>query len=249
MYVTPTPNMIIKQNHSFVDPSGMVHTPCITNWLYPRSNLLDTVTEMSIIFGSETPLYSKPANYTGPAPMYQAAQPTSSYPMVNPMHPMQTSPPGQAGSSYYGTTVSPPPPPTQPPGMALHQPCLTTCFMLMHAVHASVQPLAWPLVLAWFVKHKSGSELPCSQCRLVRHSSWPTYVAMPGLQACGMGPMVPSHPAAGSSSPHPRPRPQASTQPWQPSAHQQQRQQAQQPAQQPARRRRSRPRRSRSSSG
>ncbi len=142
MYVTPTPNMIIKQNHSFVDPSGMVHTPCITNWLYPRSNLLDTVTEMSIIFGSETPLYSKPANYTGPAPMYQAAQPTSSYPMVNPMHPMQTSPPGAAGSSYYGTTVSPPPPPTQPPGTVLKEPCLTSCSMLvLYAVHASVSPL------------------------------------------------------------------------------------------------------------
>jgi hypothetical protein len=134
IYVTPTPNMVIKQNHSFLDPSGMVHTPCITNWLYPRSNLLDTVTEMSIIFGSETPLYSKPANYTGPAPMYQAAQPASAYPMVNPMHPMHnTSPPGAAGgSNYYVTTASPPPPPMHPAGEALHWGRITWCAKLTH---------------------------------------------------------------------------------------------------------------------
>ena len=36
MYVVPTPDMIIKPHHSFVDPSGMVFSPYLRNWIYGR---------------------------------------------------------------------------------------------------------------------------------------------------------------------------------------------------------------------
>ena len=36
MYVVPTPDMIIKPRHSFVDASGVVLSPYVRNWLYPR---------------------------------------------------------------------------------------------------------------------------------------------------------------------------------------------------------------------
>ena len=36
MYVLPTPDMIIKPHHSFVDASGVVSSPYVRNWIYPR---------------------------------------------------------------------------------------------------------------------------------------------------------------------------------------------------------------------
>jgi len=35
-YVVPTPEMIIKPQHSFVDPSGRVHSSYVRNWTAPR---------------------------------------------------------------------------------------------------------------------------------------------------------------------------------------------------------------------
>jgi len=34
--VVPTPEMIIKPQHSFVDPSGRVHSSYVRNWTAPR---------------------------------------------------------------------------------------------------------------------------------------------------------------------------------------------------------------------
>jgi ESCRT-I complex subunit TSG101 len=92
IYVTPTETMVLRPDHNHVDPSGMVHTPCLDNWLFPSSNLLDTTTEMSIIFGSETPLYTKAAVPVA-APAYQQG------PMYNPAGP---APAGGAGAYPYG---------------------------------------------------------------------------------------------------------------------------------------------------
>lgn len=39
MYVVPTPDMVIKPRHTFVDPSGLVASPYLANWAYPDSNL------------------------------------------------------------------------------------------------------------------------------------------------------------------------------------------------------------------
>ena len=36
MYVVPTPTMIIKPNHSFVDASGVVLSPYVRNWIPGR---------------------------------------------------------------------------------------------------------------------------------------------------------------------------------------------------------------------
>ena len=35
-YVVPTPEMVIKPHHSFVDPSGQVHSSYLRNWTAPR---------------------------------------------------------------------------------------------------------------------------------------------------------------------------------------------------------------------
>lgn len=39
MYVVPTPDMVIKPRHPFVDPNGLVGSPYLHNWSYPASNL------------------------------------------------------------------------------------------------------------------------------------------------------------------------------------------------------------------
>ena len=68
VYVTPTPNMVIKANHSCVDASGQVRTPYLSRWLHPASDLSAMVQEMCMVFGAEPPLFSKPAGYAPPAP-------------------------------------------------------------------------------------------------------------------------------------------------------------------------------------
>jgi hypothetical protein len=71
MYVCPTPNMIIKGSHSFVDGSGLVHSPCIAHWM-PNSDLSSAVQEMAMLFSAEPPLYTKPPGYV-PPPVTAAA--------------------------------------------------------------------------------------------------------------------------------------------------------------------------------
>ncbi|XP_077252762.1 protein ELC-like [Tasmannia lanceolata] len=59
VYVNPTPDMIIKHAHPFVNPSGFVSSPYLYNWLFPSSNLLDLVRHLSQIFSRDPPLYTK----------------------------------------------------------------------------------------------------------------------------------------------------------------------------------------------
>lgn len=81
VYVVPTANMVIKPG-TFVSPGGQVSTPLLTSWLYPSSNLVDVVLEMSQVFGSEPPLYSKPPGYTPPSqPTSSTTQPPPHYPL------------------------------------------------------------------------------------------------------------------------------------------------------------------------
>ncbi|MCO5608964.1 hypothetical protein L7F22_063182 [Adiantum nelumboides] len=61
VFVTPTRDMIIKRPHRYVDPSGLVSVPYLQNWVYPRSNLVELVRSLSLAFGQDPPLYSKPA--------------------------------------------------------------------------------------------------------------------------------------------------------------------------------------------
>jgi hypothetical protein len=89
VYVTPTRDMIIKPRHPFVNPSGMVSAPYLQGWVYPRSNLVELVKKLSLIFGDDPPLYSRPAQMPvrppPPAPMSHHP-PQSPSPFMNPMH-------------------------------------------------------------------------------------------------------------------------------------------------------------------
>lgn len=114
-YVTPTPNMIIKQGHPYVDPSGQVRTPSLTNWLYPSSDLSMMSQEMAMLFGVEPPLYSKPPGYVPPP--VQAQQPPNSnqsYVGVSSYNPMMQHPhqqPQQQPSPYLSSGSMPQPGP------------------------------------------------------------------------------------------------------------------------------------------
>ncbi|GIL66936.1 hypothetical protein Vafri_20457 [Volvox africanus] len=65
VFVVPTSSMIIRPS-TFVNPSGQVSTPLLLSWVFPSSNLVDVVLEMSQRFGEEPPLYTRPAGYTSP---------------------------------------------------------------------------------------------------------------------------------------------------------------------------------------
>ena len=95
-YVTPTSNMIIKPGHSCVDGSGLVRSPYGDRWSYPRSNLTELAGLLSEAFGSEPPLFAKPAGYVPPPPR------TSS--------PVRTQPPPAPPAPPGRTPLYPPPP-------------------------------------------------------------------------------------------------------------------------------------------
>ena len=57
-YVTPTQDMIIKDNHASVDASGYVHTPSFARW-HQESELLEVVNDMVQVFGQDPPLFAK----------------------------------------------------------------------------------------------------------------------------------------------------------------------------------------------
>ncbi|KAG6548231.1 hypothetical protein Mapa_010282 [Marchantia paleacea] len=60
VFVTPTQDMVIKHQHRFVDASGTVTIPYLSQWIYPRSNLVELVQNLSEVFGLDPPLYSRP---------------------------------------------------------------------------------------------------------------------------------------------------------------------------------------------
>lgn len=62
VFVKPTRDMIIKRPHRHVDPSGLVSLPYLHSWMYPRSNLVELVRSLSLVFGQDPPLYSTPVN-------------------------------------------------------------------------------------------------------------------------------------------------------------------------------------------
>lgn len=75
MYVVPTPDMIIKPRHPFVDASGLVSTPYIRNWVSPHSTLMIMCNDISIQFGQDPPLFSKPSGWVPPAPPQRQQSP------------------------------------------------------------------------------------------------------------------------------------------------------------------------------
>ncbi|KAJ8774033.1 hypothetical protein K2173_009464 [Erythroxylum novogranatense] len=66
-----TYNIPIIRHHPHVNPSGLVSVPYLHNWVYPSSNLVDLVRELSALFGRDPPLYSqrRPSNNPNPNPI------------------------------------------------------------------------------------------------------------------------------------------------------------------------------------
>ncbi|KAF5193171.1 Elc-like protein [Thalictrum thalictroides] len=59
VYVVPTRDMIIKRPHAHVNPSGFCSIPYLHSWVYPSSNLVDLVRNLSHLFGLDPPLYTR----------------------------------------------------------------------------------------------------------------------------------------------------------------------------------------------
>lgn len=94
VFVNPTRDMIIKRQHPFVNPSGIVSIPYLSNWVCPSSNLVDLAGNLSHFFSRDPPLYSQRRPNSNPNPN----------PNPNP-HP----PPGTSFSSSGSTRHAIPP--------------------------------------------------------------------------------------------------------------------------------------------
>ncbi|KAK9137516.1 hypothetical protein Sjap_008110 [Stephania japonica] len=53
--ISVTPNMLIFQDHPFVNPSGMASSPYLVTWRYPYSNLLDLARNLAHLFAFHHP--------------------------------------------------------------------------------------------------------------------------------------------------------------------------------------------------
>ncbi|CAF1392315.1 unnamed protein product, partial [Didymodactylos carnosus] len=60
-YVKPTPHMDLAVNTHVVDQNGAIHIPYLENWnqVSNKSNLVDLITQMSLAFGKQSPVYAK----------------------------------------------------------------------------------------------------------------------------------------------------------------------------------------------
>lgn len=105
VYVTPTRDMIIKPRHPCVDASGTVNIQYLQQWVFPRSNLVELVQSLSLLFGQDPPLYSRPASMPAPARPPPTLSPGTSFHGLNPMH-------ASAGSAAAATSVAQPNPVT-----------------------------------------------------------------------------------------------------------------------------------------
>lgn len=59
VYVNPTRDMVIKKQHQFVNPNGVVLIPYLESWIYPSSNLVDLCRNLGVLFGRDPPLFSQ----------------------------------------------------------------------------------------------------------------------------------------------------------------------------------------------
>ncbi|XP_028777970.1 protein ELC-like [Neltuma alba] len=94
VYVNPTRDMIIKRPHPHVNPSGLVSVPYLQNWIYPSSNLVDLVKNLSVVFSRDPPLYSQ-----------RRAPPPPASPNPNPNFGVNPSGGSSAVSSSLGSTA------------------------------------------------------------------------------------------------------------------------------------------------
>ena len=74
VYVTPTPEMSINPSR-YVDTSGVVYLPYLTDWKDGRSDLATLVQVLCGVFAENVPVYSRRSQGWGPQP----SQPPTSY--------------------------------------------------------------------------------------------------------------------------------------------------------------------------
>jgi len=67
LYVRPTSNMTVKQNHQHVSANGLCYLPYLHEWT-DRSNLVSLIEITSSVFSIEPPLFSKPPASSTPSP-------------------------------------------------------------------------------------------------------------------------------------------------------------------------------------
>jgi len=79
IYVTPTPDMVIKPKHRHVDSTGMVYLPYLSTWNATSCNILNLASVMSQIFGQDPPVraISGPSSSTPQIPTQPPPQPPS----------------------------------------------------------------------------------------------------------------------------------------------------------------------------
>ncbi|KAK1420434.1 hypothetical protein QVD17_22023 [Tagetes erecta] len=130
VFVNPTRDMVIKRQHAFVNPSGLVSIPYLQNWVYPSSNLVDLVRNLSHYFGIDPPLYSQRRPNPNPNPNSNPNQNPSfsssiaspnSTGSIRPAIPPRTYPPSPYGSAAGSGRISSPSP-TPPLGSATEDP-------------------------------------------------------------------------------------------------------------------------------
>lgn len=115
-FVSPTPNMVIKQKHKHVSETGQCYLPYLSEWNPASSDLYELVNQLSAIFGSDPPVYQKSGTTHTTTPSGSVSNPmlssVTNYPP--PFHP----PIGMSSSTYgststtnpttYGPTTTPP---------------------------------------------------------------------------------------------------------------------------------------------
>ncbi|KAG2374901.1 hypothetical protein C9374_010275 [Naegleria lovaniensis] len=103
-FVSPTPNMVIKQKHKHVSETGQCYLPYLSEWNPSSSDLYELVNQLSAIFGSDPPVYQKSGttHTTTPSGSFNSPMMSSVTNYPPPFHP----PTGTGGmsSSMYGTT-------------------------------------------------------------------------------------------------------------------------------------------------
>ncbi|KAK7800819.1 hypothetical protein U0070_008009 [Myodes glareolus] len=77
-FVKPTSSMTIKTG-KHVDANGKIYLPYLHDWKHPRSELLELIQIMIVIFGEEPPVFSRPTVSASYPPYTATGPPNTSY--------------------------------------------------------------------------------------------------------------------------------------------------------------------------
>uniref|UniRef100_A0A8C8VVK9 Tumor susceptibility gene 101 protein n=1 Tax=Peromyscus maniculatus bairdii TaxID=230844 RepID=A0A8C8VVK9_PERMB len=77
-FVKPTSSMTIKTG-KHVDANGKIYLPYLHDWKHPRSELLELIQIMIVIFGGEPPVFSRPTVSASYPPYTATGPPNTSY--------------------------------------------------------------------------------------------------------------------------------------------------------------------------